>query len=160
VIASKLIVVSAGAFGSPTILERSGIGAKAVLKRCGIEQLVNLPGVGENYQGVFSLIYVTTWFMLSDHNLTLVPYFAADGAVTMDPLWRGEESTIQGTHVLVMPLAPSNYSNVEHLTQWESNGKSLIAQKLELIVIAVGGVLINPSVALIQRSNGVLMRRS
>jgi choline dehydrogenase-like flavoprotein len=60
VIASKLVVVSAGTFGSPTILERSGIGAKAVLKRCGIEQLVNLPGVGENYQGVFSLIYVTT----------------------------------------------------------------------------------------------------
>jgi choline dehydrogenase-like flavoprotein len=60
VIASKLVVVSAGAFGSPTILERSGIGAKAVLKRCGIEQLVNLPGVGENYQGVFSLIYVVT----------------------------------------------------------------------------------------------------
>jgi alcohol oxidase len=49
--ASKLVVVSAGTFGSPTILERSGIGAKAVLKRCGIEQLVNLPGVGENYQG-------------------------------------------------------------------------------------------------------------
>jgi hypothetical protein len=90
----------------------------------------------------------------------LIPYFAADGAVTMDPLWRGEESTIQGTHVLVMPLAPSNYSNVENLTQWESDGKSLIAQKLELIEIAVGGVLINPSVALIQRSNGVLTRRS
>jgi alcohol oxidase len=50
--ASKLVVVSAGAFGSPIILERSGIGAEAVLKRCGIEQLVDLPGVGENYQGL------------------------------------------------------------------------------------------------------------
>jgi alcohol oxidase len=49
--ASKLVVVSAGTFGSPTILERSGIGAEAILKRCGIEQLVDLPGVGENYQG-------------------------------------------------------------------------------------------------------------
>jgi hypothetical protein len=78
----------------------------------------------------------------------------------MDPLWRGEKSTIQGTHVLVMPLVPSNYSNVENLAQWESNGKSLIAQKLELMVIAVGGVLISPLVALIQKSNGVLTRRS
>jgi hypothetical protein len=78
----------------------------------------------------------------------------------MDPLWRGEKSTIQGTHVLVIPLAPSNDSNVENLTQWESNGKSLIAQKLELMVVAVGGVLISPLVALIQRSNGVLTRRS
>jgi alcohol oxidase len=49
--ASKLVVVSAGTFGSPAILERPGIGAERVLKRCGIEQLVNLPGVGENYRG-------------------------------------------------------------------------------------------------------------
>lgn len=49
--ASKLVVVSAGAFGSPGILERSGIGAKTVLNQCGIEQVVDLPGVGENYQG-------------------------------------------------------------------------------------------------------------
>ena len=59
VMASKLVVVSAGAFGSPTILERSGIGAEAFLKRCGIEQLVNLPGVGENYQGQLSSINST-----------------------------------------------------------------------------------------------------
>jgi len=58
--ASKLVVVSAGAFGSPTILERSGIGAEAVLGRCGIEQLVNLPGVGENYQGLLSAIYLVS----------------------------------------------------------------------------------------------------
>jgi alcohol oxidase len=93
--ASKLVVVSAGTFGSPTILERSGIGAKAVLKRCGIEQLVNLPGVGENYQ---------------DHNVIFVPYLAADEVVTLDALWRGES----------IPQ--------ESLTQWNSNGKSLIAQ--------------------------------
>jgi alcohol oxidase len=55
--ATKLVVISAGAFGSPTILERSGVGAEAVLKRCGIEQLVNLPGVGENYQGLSSCIH-------------------------------------------------------------------------------------------------------
>ncbi|KAG2072312.1 alcohol oxidase-like protein [Suillus decipiens] len=93
--ASKLVVISAGAFGSPTILERSGIGAEAILKRCGIEQLVDLPGVGENYQ---------------DHNLTIVPYLAADEAVTMDAIWRGE-SILQ-----------------ESLAQWNTGGKSLIAQ--------------------------------
>jgi len=55
--ASKLVVVSAGAFGSPAILERSGIGAEAVLKRCGVEQLVELPGVGENFQGPLFVLY-------------------------------------------------------------------------------------------------------
>ena len=48
---TKLVLVSAGAFGSPGILERSGIGAKDVLERVGVEQRVDLPGVGENYQG-------------------------------------------------------------------------------------------------------------
>ena len=49
--ASRLVVVSAGAFGSPAILERSGIGAKAVLEKNGVKQTVDLPGVGENYMG-------------------------------------------------------------------------------------------------------------
>jgi len=56
--ASKLVVVSAGAFGSPAILERSGIGAEAILKRCDVQQLVDLPGVGKNYHGPCSTIYL------------------------------------------------------------------------------------------------------
>ncbi|KAG1720680.1 GMC oxidoreductase-domain-containing protein [Suillus paluster] len=111
--ATKLVVVSAGTFGSPGVLERSGIGAEAVLKRCGIEKLVNLPGVGENYQ---------------DHNAAFVPYYAADGVVTMDALWRGEESAVRGKRVLATFPAYLNYPNVESLAQWNSNGKSLIAQ--------------------------------
>ena len=50
--ASRLIVVSAGTLGSPAILERSGIGAAEHLKKMGIPQIVDLPGVGENYQGM------------------------------------------------------------------------------------------------------------
>lgn len=50
--ATKLVVLSAGTFGSPAILERSGIGARDVLERNGIAQVVDLPGVGENYSGV------------------------------------------------------------------------------------------------------------
>ena len=48
---TKLVLISAGAFGSPCILERSGIGAKDVLERVGVKQRVDLPGVGKNYQG-------------------------------------------------------------------------------------------------------------
>ena len=49
--ASRLVVISAGAFGSPAILERSGIGSKDLLTRNNIQQLVDLPGVGEHYMG-------------------------------------------------------------------------------------------------------------
>ncbi|KAK3934802.1 alcohol oxidase-like protein [Diplogelasinospora grovesii] len=60
--ARKLVVVSAGAFGSPAILERSGIGGQAVLERAGVPVLVDLPGVGHDYQ---------------DHNLVVCPYRTA-----------------------------------------------------------------------------------
>lgn len=52
--ASRLVVLSAGTFGSVAILERSGIGAKGVLSKIGVQQVVDLPGVGENYNGEFS----------------------------------------------------------------------------------------------------------
>lgn len=48
---TKLVLISAGAFGSPGILERSGIGAKDILEKVGVKQRVDLPGVGKNYQG-------------------------------------------------------------------------------------------------------------
>ena len=55
--ASRLVVLSAGAFGSPSILERSGIGSKDVLTSNNIQQLVDLPGVGENYMGLYNGIF-------------------------------------------------------------------------------------------------------
>ena len=48
---TKLVVLSAGSFGTPGILERSGIGAKAILEGVGVKQRVDLPSIGENYQG-------------------------------------------------------------------------------------------------------------
>ena len=46
--ARKEIVVSGGAYSSPPILMRSGIGAREELTSHGIECQVNLPGVGKN----------------------------------------------------------------------------------------------------------------
>ncbi|PNH47878.1 hypothetical protein VD0004_g556 [Verticillium dahliae] len=48
--ATKEVIVSAGSVQSPGILELSGVGQPDVLKAAGITPLVNLPGVGENYQ--------------------------------------------------------------------------------------------------------------
>lgn len=46
--ANKEIIVSGGAYCSPNILNRSGIGAKEDLEKHGIATLVELPGVGKN----------------------------------------------------------------------------------------------------------------
>lgn len=50
-LARRLVVLSAGAFGSPAILERSGVGSREILDKVGVKQVVDLPGVGESYQG-------------------------------------------------------------------------------------------------------------
>jgi choline dehydrogenase len=42
------VIVAAGAFGSPAMLQRSGIGAAAELAGLGIEPLVDRPGVGRS----------------------------------------------------------------------------------------------------------------
>ncbi|KAF8813189.1 alcohol oxidase [Phlegmacium glaucopus] len=78
--ASRLVVLSAGAFGTPAILERSGIGSKDVLTKNNIQQLVDLPGVGEHYM---------------DHNLVFTPYIASEDAQTMDILFRGTEEELE-----------------------------------------------------------------
>jgi len=57
--ASYFVVLSAGAFGSPAILERSGIGASELLKKSDIKQIVDLPGVGEHYMGGLLLFSIT-----------------------------------------------------------------------------------------------------
>ncbi|KIK54916.1 hypothetical protein GYMLUDRAFT_48302 [Collybiopsis luxurians FD-317 M1] len=73
--AVMMVVVSAGAFGSPAILERSGIGSKTVLENVGVEQIIDLDGVGVNYQ---------------DHNIVLTPYYADDDAETLDGIIQNE----------------------------------------------------------------------
>ncbi|CZR62706.1 related to alcohol oxidase [Phialocephala subalpina] len=57
--ASKMVVVSSGAIGTPLTLERSGVGDPTILKRAGVPVVEALPGVGNDYQ---------------DHHLTLYAY--------------------------------------------------------------------------------------
>ncbi|KAI0066429.1 alcohol oxidase-like protein [Artomyces pyxidatus] len=81
VTATRLVVISAGAFGSPGILERSGIGKPDVLAKVGLATRVELPGVGEGYQ---------------DHNLLFVPYKTSPEAETLDPIIRKETDVVSG----------------------------------------------------------------
>ncbi|KAH7908608.1 GMC oxidoreductase-domain-containing protein [Hygrophoropsis aurantiaca] len=77
--ALRLLVVSAGTFGSPSILERSGVGASVRLKQNNVQEIVDLPGVGENFQ---------------DHNAIFLSYLASEEAETLDPLFRREPEAL------------------------------------------------------------------
>ncbi|KAF9267964.1 alcohol oxidase [Marasmius fiardii PR-910] len=78
--ASRLVVVSAGTFGSPAILERSGIGSEQLLQKLDIPVVVDLPGVGENY---------------NDHNLVFTGYHTTPDADTMDDIFHGSEKEVE-----------------------------------------------------------------
>ncbi|OBZ66993.1 Alcohol oxidase [Grifola frondosa] len=75
----RLVVVSAGACGSPAILERSGIGAKDILEKHGIQSLVDLPGVGENYQ---------------DHTVLFVPFLTSNDSDSLDGIAGNDQDEI------------------------------------------------------------------
>jgi len=47
-IAADLVILSAGTYGSPPLLMRSGVGPATHLRELGIAVVVDLPGVGEN----------------------------------------------------------------------------------------------------------------
>lgn len=73
--AKKEVIVTAGAVGSPKVLQLSGIGPKSVLEPLGITTKVDLP-VGYNFQ---------------DHVMVLVEYNAVEGTETWNPLCMSQE---------------------------------------------------------------------
>jgi choline dehydrogenase len=70
VIAQSEVVLSAGSIGTPTILQRSGIGSASELQKHGVKSLVDSPGVGQNLQ---------------DH-LQIRAVFKVDGVKTLNTL--------------------------------------------------------------------------
>lgn len=71
--ANKEVILCAGAFQSPQILELSGIGDRTLLESHGIKVLIDNPNVGENLQ---------------DHPFTGISYEVKDGIATADVLRR------------------------------------------------------------------------
>ncbi|TVY78555.1 Alcohol oxidase, partial [Lachnellula suecica] len=79
--ASKLVVVTAGALGTPQILERSGVGNPEILKALSIPVVADVQGVGENYQ---------------DHHLLLYPYKSTlDAGETLDGILSGRKDFVK-----------------------------------------------------------------
>lgn len=77
--AKREVILAAGVFGTPKLLELSGIGGKTLLEKLGIPVVVDNPNVGENLQ---------------DHPNTGVSFEVADGVKTMDGLSRQEPEAI------------------------------------------------------------------
>lgn len=75
--ARKEVIVSGGAYCSPNILNRSGVGAREDLEALGIPSLVDLPGVGRN---------------LMDHLIVFMFYETEKAGLTNDHLVYHDDS--------------------------------------------------------------------
>ncbi|KAK7744110.1 hypothetical protein SLS53_003631 [Cytospora paraplurivora] len=75
----KEVILAAGVFNTPKLLELSGVGGKQLLERFGIPVVLDLPAVGENLQ---------------DHLMTGLSYEVVDGVITGDPLLRQEPEAL------------------------------------------------------------------
>lgn len=89
VLARKEVILCGGAFCSPAILNRSGIGASSDLSALGINTLVDLPGVGGNLMDhlVVFMFYETTPGLTHDHHI-----HHGTGYSTAQKLWRDTRS--------------------------------------------------------------------
>lgn len=84
------IIVSAGAFGSPAILQRSGIGPGDWLQDSGIPVVRDLPGVGRNLQDHLYIHYT----------------YAATPETSMNAELRGIKALQHGLHYLLTRHGP------------------------------------------------------
>lgn len=78
--ATKEVILAAGVFNTPKLLELSGVGNEELLKKFDIPVVINNPGVGENLQ---------------DHVMTGISCEVVEGVMTGDPLMRQEPKAMQ-----------------------------------------------------------------
>ncbi|KAG5743589.1 hypothetical protein H9Q70_013701 [Fusarium xylarioides] len=85
--ARREVILSAGSIQSPGLLEMSGIGQAKVLAKAGVKQLLDLQGVGENYQD--HLRTSNTYILKEGYESFDQMIFKSDGALAKEQfnLW-------------------------------------------------------------------------
>lgn len=110
--ARRMVIVTAGAFGSPTILERSGLGDREVLQQAKVPVVAHLPGVGFGYQ---------------DHQASLYTYKAD---MPPEDSW---ESIYNGTRQI-----PELLANNDKILSWNGVDASAKIRPTELEADSLG----------------------
>lgn len=116
--ALREVVVSAGAFGTPKLLELSGIGNPAVLKAANIESKIDLPGVGENYQ---------------DHLLYLNMHHVDPECESHDNIYRQIEPDLSAAQKQFAEhgSGPLSTNNIDATMKWRPTDEEVVGTRFE-----------------------------
>ncbi|KAF8326563.1 alcohol oxidase [Cantharellus anzutake] len=93
--AKKEVVLSAGTFMTPQLLELSGIGDRAILEKFGIPLRIELPGVGDNLQ---DHIYTTSTIEVSNELETLDVLRDEERSLKEIDAYERQEGLLASTH--------------------------------------------------------------
>ncbi|KAK0213124.1 alcohol oxidase [Desarmillaria ectypa] len=127
----KEVILSAGSFQSPQLLELSGIGNPDILNMHGIETLINLPEVGENLQDhtmIFTIAEVDE--AMDTMELLLEPHQQRKHA-ELYKNQRGMLASVPTSGSIF--LEPSKLGNVEELGAWRDLADSQCSSYLSSI---------------------------
>lgn len=127
--ANKEVILSAGAFNTPKLLELSGIGNKEMLHDFGIPVKISNPNVGENLQ---------------DHLTTGISFEVADTIFTGDPLLRREPESVQAaikmyTDGRTGPMAIGGAQSSAFMPMLDFSGKKTQAELFDRFLSSTEG---------------------
>ncbi|KAK5659705.1 hypothetical protein OQA88_916 [Cercophora sp. LCS_1] len=92
------VILSAGVFNTPAILQRSGIGKSSILAQAGINTIIDLPGVGSNLQDHSGA--PVSWNLTKPVNQSPLPEQMADPAFLADATAGFNETPARGPYTL------------------------------------------------------------
>jgi choline dehydrogenase len=126
VTAKREVVVSAGGVFTPQILQLSGVGPKALLQSLGIPVVVDLPGVGQNFQDQSSLAI--------NYNCRIPPkahQALTDNSIDTNPIMPNTDSLVKNVTYRAEQEAIYNATRKGALTLCASTANQAIAFSLQ-----------------------------
>ena len=109
-LASREIVLAAGAFGTPQLLKLSGVGPKDELQTLGIRVVKDLQGVGTNLQDRYEIPIVTE--LQEDFSITGKCTFGKPGDPCLEE-WKNQRGPYASNGLIVGTVKKSSYADAD-----------------------------------------------
>ncbi|KAF9510521.1 GMC oxidoreductase [Hydnum rufescens UP504] len=117
----KEVILAAGAFQTPQLLELSGIGDPSILNQVGIPSKVQLPGVGSNLQ---DHIYVPTVYKVKPEVATLDLLNEPGRSEAEEVLYNSQKGLYGSTHFALAFLPTNTFTPPEDVTRLKAELKN------------------------------------